>query len=157
MAEPAREEVIVAILDWLEAQMTGTRPGWGGSYPNPVAFRRDAPSGEQVNARPTIAVVIDMGSTIAIDVTAGGQAGFRHALAISFAGYVKATADATAATWKERLWDDLVTVLEAPGAPLRDMVTRIEWGERDDEWVLEPQGEWVQAATFVFHETKTVT
>jgi hypothetical protein len=155
MAEPAREEVITAAIAALEAGMTGTRPGWSGTYPNPVQFRRDAPPGDSVTHRPTIAVVADTGSTVEIEVTVGGQVGMRHAFNVSFVGYVKATNGVSAATWKQRLWDDFFTVLMAAGT-LGGRCSAIQIGPLEDEWLLEPQGEWVQPATIVFHETKTV-
>lgn len=155
MPEAPREARIQALIAVLET-MTGTRPGWGGQYPNEIQVFRGWKAGEAVNHRPSLGVAEDSDSIIEIDVTTGAQVGIKHTFEVLVIGYTKGTEAASASTWMERLWDDLMTTLYANDT-LTGLLSGIMFGPRGtDMGMLLTTAEFVQPLTLIFHESKSL-
>ena len=159
MPEPIREQALAALVTRLQT-MTGVRPGFGGSYPNTVRVERVFLEPQTVTQFPYLCVLETslngQGSSIELDVTAGGAVGIRHELKVLLIGFVSATPTVPAATWRQRLWDDcLRTILSA--STLGGLVQMV-WFDRQAEpesLGRDPVDVFYQPLTITFHESFT--
>lgn len=155
MAEPAREQVLVALAEKLSA-MTGLR-FWGTPYPNAVRVERPLKVPENPTQLPLLAVLegsLDgRGSTVRIEVGAGGQVGLRHEFKVILFGYIAAAVGVLANTWRQRLWADSLVTLMAENT-LGGLVMEITWGAEmeTNEGAGESVATFAQPLIITFHE-----
>jgi hypothetical protein len=158
MAEPLREQVVLAVMAKLQA-MTGVR-FWGGTYRNPIRVERAIAMPGGNNQFPWLALeegsLDGTGSTVKIEVTAGGEVGLRHEFKVLLVGNVTGDAVATAGTWLQRLWADCLKTLMAENT-LGGLVMAIEWEPEmlTDMATIDGVAEFVQPLIITFHETFT--
>ncbi len=158
MADVYREEVMQRLVEVLQT-ITGSRTvnGLTFSYPNDPQVITELKQNEQINHRPTIQVVEGSGSTFQIETLNGGADGFRHRIEVLLVGYVTADATATAATWRRRLWADVVKTLMENMTLLTNSAQKVSSMEvgplETDEGLLAPEGEFVQPLTITGFES----
>ena len=151
MAEPLREQALVALVAALET-ISGTRP-WGGAYLNTPIVARVYKTPMQHTQFPVLLLLEGPGSTFEI---AGVDGMFQHKFSIVVYGYVHGDDATTRTTWLQRLWDDVITVLEA-NRILGGVSSDIEIGALEtDEGELEPLGAFAQTITVTLFESKVV-
>jgi hypothetical protein len=160
MAEPLREQVLVALVNTL-GTMTGVRPGFGATYRNPIRVERKLPEPGTQSYFPHLAVVegaLDgSASSVDVRVIAGGQIGLAHDFRVLLVGHVMADMAVLASTWRQRLWDDCLRTLWA-NSTLGGLVQSIDWGRAG----MEPEqltqvniDGFYQPLSITFHETVT--
>jgi hypothetical protein len=159
MPEPLREQALAALVTRLQT-MTGVRPGFGASYPNTVRVERVFLEPQTVTQFPYLCVLETslngQGSSLDVEVTAGGMVGVRHDLKILLIGFVGATPTVLAATWRQRLWDDCVRTIFASNT-LGGLVRKIEFDRQaePDSLGRDPVDVFYQPLTIIFDETFT--
>jgi hypothetical protein len=152
MPEPLRERALAALVTELET-ITGTRP-WGGSYLNTPVVERRYKTPMQVTQFPALLVLEGPGSTFEI---AGVDGMFEHKLRVVIYGYVQGDDQTLRTTWLQRLWDDVITVLQA-NRILGGLSSDIDILELEtDEGELEPLGAFAQTIAVTLFESKTVS
>ena len=159
MTEPIREQVLVALQARLQS-MTGIRQPWGTAYPSPPKVERSRLVPENPTQLPLLWVIegaVDgVGSTVEIEVTAGGEVGLRHEFKVLLGAHIASAAGVTAPTWRQRLWHDVLVTLMAENT-LDGLVMAIEWlpGAETNEGSAETVATFVQPLNITFHETVT--
>ncbi len=156
MAEPIREQMLVVIVDKLQA-MDGIRP-WGGQYEAvPRVTRRWFPIGPNIKEFPYLIVSAGSGSTLPLTAIAGlTVARFEHSFRVLVYGYVQGNDETSASTWLQRLQDDVIdTMLRNQTL---DGVCQEVFVEEDqtDDGVLEPLGGFCQAFKIVAPEDRAI-
>jgi hypothetical protein len=158
MAEPLREQVLVAVVAKLQA-MVGNR-FWGTPYPTPPRVERPLKVPENPTQLPLLVVLEGSldgpGSTVKIEVTAGGEVGLRHEFKVVLFGWIAAHAGVLASTWRQRLWQDCLVTLMADNT-LDGLVMAIEWAPEmeTNEGAGENIALFAQPLNITFHETVT--
>lgn len=152
MAEPLREQALGALVTVLQT-ITGVRP-FGTPYPNTPTVERRYKTPMQVTQFPALLVLEGPGSTLEI---MGVDGMFEHKFAVLVYGYVQGDDVLSRSTWLERLWDDVITVLQA-NRTLGGLAADITMGAQEtDEGELEPLGAFVQTLAVIIYESKPVS
>lgn len=155
MAESYPVQVFQALME-VGRSLTGTRPGWDGSYPNEITVIEGSPDGDAVRPPLPILAFEELGGTSRIETSAGAQVQVRHQMEVRVTGYVESTEDVGAPTWRMRLWDDFVTAFYATDK-LGGLISSFEEGPRRTVTrTAAPRSEFEYDVTLHFFEKKTL-